>query len=354
MAVLLCITGCWLTTVPGAVPAGATPLQFWTVAPATVATDDGTVHVLYRDRSGGLRHVWTADGLAYGSERLDAHTTLEPAVTAFGQRLDVVYRDPAGTLHHRRFEGGWSEDEAIDATSDGLPAAVTEPSGQVDVFYRSGETVHRSTLSHDGSWHHEDLAIATTIDPVAVAAGVDGLGVVTDAQGLYGYPTLQLSQFDGTRWRTHVIGGHGGRPALAQMDDGGFAMAYWGGDGGVLARIHHAGAGWTGRRCVTGGEGFSKPAVIGYGSDALVVMVKLYVWSAPHTVYRMAARTLVGNASVHSVAPDLRGAPAVARAAAPGSFLVFYRGTGDRLIAQSLDPAGDFGPPAAVSAGFAP
>jgi hypothetical protein len=215
----------------------------------TALNSAGTLHVFYVNSIGDLRHArydgssWsfeTLDGAGGGGGRIDANVGWNTAAAIFSNKLHVFYfrQDPScdpvchlfGSIREASFDGAWTFASVADINCcfvDQSLAAAPFSSSDVTLFYENvGLTTQNLRALHwnGSSWVNlgcvgEPFVQDDIVGANASAATISGQPHVTyyDASSstLGGTSGVVHSFFDGTTWRTSLVGIHAGAPTAS-------------------------------------------------------------------------------------------------------------------------------------------
>jgi hypothetical protein len=210
----------------------------------------GSLHVVYVNSVGDVRHAayngssWsfeTLDGAGGGGGRLDANVGWNTAASVYGNALHVFYfrQDPScdpvchlfGSIREARFDGSvWAFSNLADINCcfvDQSLAPAMFSDTDVTLFYENvGLTTQnlRALRWNGSSWVNlgcvgEPFVQDDIVGANASAAVILGHPHVTyyDASSttLGGTSGVVHSFFDGTTWRTSLVGMHAGAPTAS-------------------------------------------------------------------------------------------------------------------------------------------
>jgi hypothetical protein len=148
-----------------------------TSGPTACSWGQGRLDVFVRGADNALHHKWY-DGSWSDWESLGGGLTSNPAAASWGQgRLDVFVRGADNALHHKWYDGGWSGWESLGGGLTSGPAVASWGQGRLDVFVRGAD----NALHHkwyDGGWNNwESLGGLLTSDPGAASWGANRIDV---------------------------------------------------------------------------------------------------------------------------------------------------------------------------------
>lgn len=312
---------------------------------SAVSWGPGRVDVFYRGTDATLRHSWTSDGVRYLDQSLGGSVAGEPQAAApAAGRLEVFFRGTDGQLHQRVYSAGWYPDVTLEAT-DSEPSVVAT-SGRLDLFFGYAGTLRHSWRFATGPWQSENLGVAMSLNPAAVAGGPGGLSVMTVHEG-----GLYKTSYTSRGWQTSRVG-HSGQPSAVALGAGRIGIAHWGGDGGVVARIYDPSTKWGDQVTLLSDGANGQPSSPQNDNGALLVFLARRVTTTTSVRHRLAAVTY--SRERHPLpGVDVAGPPTAVTAGSRG-FAVFVRGPGNALqVVSYSSQSGWLGTPQVISRYFA-